>query len=73
MALALITGQLPADQRRIALLPAQLRAALAPRMPDLAAQLRLRLGMDKVGDPLPRHLMLRRIEALAARRDPPFG
>ena len=47
--------------------------SLAPRMADLAADLRLRLGMDEIHQPLPRRLMLGRIKPRAAGRDPPLG
>ena len=60
-------------QRRVALLPAELGRALAPGMADLAADLRLGLGMDEIDDPLPRRLMLGRIKARAAGRDAALG
>ncbi len=62
----------PLRQRRVHLLPAELRRALAAGMADLRADLRVRLGVHEIDDALPGALVLRRIEAGAAGRDAPF-
>jgi hypothetical protein len=52
--------------------PSQAACCLAPRMADLTAELRRRLGMDEIGQPLPGRLMLRRVKPRTAGRDPAF-
>ena len=59
-------------QRRVHLFPAELGRALGAGMAELAADLRVGLGVDEIDDALPRRLVLRRVQAGAARRDAAF-
>ena len=60
-------------QRRIHRLPAELRRALRPGMPELDGDLGVRLGVDEIDDALPGRFVLGRIEAGAAGRDAALG
>ena len=59
-------------QRRVPLFPAQLGRPLAPRMADLAAQLRPGLSMGEIDDTRPGRLMLGCIQTGTAGGNAPF-
>ena len=70
---AAISGQLPSFSGASASSQPSWVEPFAPGMAELRADLRIRLGMDEIDQPLPRRLVFRLVEAGAARRDAPFG
>ena len=57
--------------KRPVALPRQLARRLAARVPDLEPDLRLRVGVDEIGDPSPRDELFIVVDARTPERDPP--